>query len=65
MQRGWMLGVVALVGSISTAGAQDIAAGEATFRKCQVCHDVGENARNKLAPLNGLAGRKAGAIRKL
>ena len=43
--------------------AQDAAAGEATFRKCQVCHDVGENARSKLGPpLNGLDGRKAASV---
>lgn len=31
------------------------------FRKCQPCHDVGEQAKNKLGPqLNGLEGRKAG-----
>jgi cytochrome c len=43
--------------------AQDAAAGEASFRKCQVCHDVGEGAKNKLGPeLNGLDGRKAGTV---
>jgi len=48
---------------MTSAEARDIAAGEAAFRKCQVCHDVGENARNKLGPsLNGLDGRKAGTI---
>jgi len=63
MRRGLMLSVVALLGSIATAWAQDIAAGEAAFKKCQVCHDVGENARNKLGPaLNGLDGRKAGTV---
>ena len=42
---------------------QDVAAGEAAFRKCQVCHDLGETARSKLGPpLNGLDGRKAGSI---
>ena len=46
-----------------TASAQDIAAGETAFRKCQPCHDVGETARNKLGPaLNGLDGRKAGTV---
>src|SRR6516162_3141390 len=45
------------------ASAQDVTAGESAFRKCQVCHDVGENARNKLGPpLNGLDGRKAGSV---
>jgi cytochrome c len=63
MQRGVMLGVVALVGSISTTGAQDIAAGEAAFRKCQICHDVGQTARITVGPpLNSLDGRKAGSI---
>src|SRR5262245_49678945 len=46
-----------------SASAQDIAAGEAAFRKCQPCHDVGETARNKLGPtLNGLDGRQAGTV---
>jgi cytochrome c len=45
----------------SIARAQDAAKGEAVFRKCIVCHAVGENARNKTGPqLNGLFGRKAG-----
>ena len=63
MQRALMLGLVTLAGSVGTASAQDVAAGEAAFRKCQVCHDVGEGARNKLGPmLNGLDGRKAGTV---
>jgi cytochrome c len=62
MQKGLTLGLL-LAGSIGTASAQDIAAGESAFRKCQVCHDVGERARNKLGPmLNGLDGRKAGTV---
>jgi cytochrome c2 len=43
--------------------AQDVRAGEAAFRKCQICHDVGETARNMVGPpLNGLDGRRAGSI---
>ena len=43
------------------AAAQDLAAGEASFHKCQACHAVGVGAKNKLGPeLNGLVGRKAG-----
>src|SRR5262249_19549090 len=43
--------------------AQDASAGETSFRKCQPCHDVGEDAKNKLGPvLNGLDGRKAGTV---
>jgi cytochrome c len=49
--------------STGAALAQDVTAGEASFRKCQLCHDVGEEARNKLGPeLNGLNGRKSGAV---
>jgi cytochrome c len=45
------------------ARAQDVAAGETAFAKCRVCHDVGEDAKNKLGPvLNGLNGRKAGSV---
>ena len=45
------------------AKAQDLAAGEQSFRKCLPCHSVGEDARNKVGPvLNGLEGRKSGTI---
>jgi cytochrome c len=47
----------------SMAGAQDIAAGATSFKKCVACHDVGPTAKNKLGPvLNGLDGRKSGTI---
>ena len=47
---------------VGAAVAQDAAAGQASFAKCQACHAVGQGAKNKLGPeLNGLAGRKAGA----
>src|SRR3954467_4518591 len=43
------------------AQAQDLAAGEQSFKKCLPCHAVGEGAKNKVGPeLNGLDGRKAG-----
>jgi cytochrome c len=43
------------------AQAQDLAAGEQSFKKCLPCHAVGEGATNKVGPqLNGLDGRKAG-----
>ncbi len=55
--------VVLLVGSAQTAIAQDVDAGELSFRKCTVCHAVGEGAKNKIGPvLNGLAGRKSGTV---
>jgi cytochrome c len=56
-----MIGTVALMLSVGGAAAQDVAAGETSFKKCQPCHDIGEDARNKVGPeLNGLDGRKAG-----
>jgi len=45
------------------ASADDVAEGENAFKKCKTCHDVGENAKNKVGPLlNGLEGRKSGTI---
>jgi cytochrome c len=63
MVRDLMIGAVVLATSAGQTIAQDLAAGEASFRKCQPCHDVGEAAKNKLGPeLNGLDGRKAGTV---
>jgi len=55
--------IAAFAVSISTGAAlaQDVAAGENSFKKCFPCHSIGEDARNKVGPeLNGLDGRKAG-----
>src|ERR1700742_869145 len=53
--------LAAAVAMTGVAKAQDLAAGEQSFRKCGPCHSVGEDARNKVGPeLNGLDGRKAG-----
>jgi cytochrome c len=58
-----LISTVIFIAWVEAALAQDVTAGEAAFRKCQVCHDVGENARNKLGPpLNGLDGRKAASV---
>lgn len=43
--------------------AEQIAAGEAAFRACRACHQVGEGARNATGPqLNGIYGRPAASI---
>ena len=48
--------------SAVTLYAQDAEKGKASFRKCVLCHSIGENAKNKVGPeLNGLDGRSAGA----
>ena len=40
--------------------AQDVAAGETVFKKCQVCH-VADSDKNKVGPsLKGVIGRTAG-----
>jgi cytochrome c len=45
----------------AAAKAQDLAAGEQSFKKCLPCHAVGDGAANKVGPqLNGLDGKKAG-----
>ncbi len=55
---------LAMVGAFATgtaAQAQDVAAGEQSFKKCAPCHSIGPGAKNKVGPeLNGLDGRKAG-----
>jgi cytochrome c len=46
-----------------TANAQDVAAGEQSFKKCLSCHRIGEGAKNLVGPeLNGLDGRKSGSV---
>jgi cytochrome c len=57
------MAVVVLAAAAGSAKAQDLAAGEQSFRKCLPCHSVGEDARNKVGPvLNGLDGRKSGTV---
>jgi len=57
--------IAAVVLAVSTGAtlAQDVEAGESSFKKCLPCHDIGDDARNKVGPvLNGLAGRKSGTV---
>jgi len=64
--RNLALAAVILAASAGAALAQDAAAGETSFKKCMPCHDVGENARNKVGPvLNGLDSRKSGTVEGL
>jgi cytochrome c len=60
-----MLKLIALAAALTFAPrvalAQDVAAGGNSFKKCGICHSIGEGATNKIGPeLNGLDGRKAG-----
>src|SRR5262244_1274600 len=54
---------VVMAAMIQVAQAQDVAAGEQSFKKCLPCHSIGEGAKNKVGPvLNGLEGRHSGSI---
>lgn len=56
-----VLGAAALVSLSGAAYAGDATAGEQVFKKCKVCHQIGETAKNMVGPvLNGVVGRKAG-----
>ena len=61
--KALVLAAVAIGATMGAAQAQDLAAGEQSFRKCLPCHSVGEDARNKIGPvLNGIDGRKSGTV---
>lgn len=63
MTRMLVLAAAVLAASAGATRAQDLAAGENSFKKCLPCHSVGEDAKNKVGPvLNGLEGRKSGTI---
>ncbi len=58
----WAIAAV-MMAAVGSASAQDLAAGENSFKKCLPCHSVGADAKNKVGPvLNGLEGRKSGTI---
>jgi cytochrome c len=60
-------GALALLAAVP-AGAQEIdeelaAEGERVWRQCQACHQMGEDAQNRVGPhLNGVIGRQAGSL---
>ena len=57
------IAAAALAFASAPALAQDVAAGEAVFKRCAACHAVGPNAANKVGPhLNGVVGRVAGSL---
>ena len=61
MRTAWIGVAMAATLAAQAARAQDVAAGEQSFKKCFACHSVGEGARNKVGPeLNGLDGRHSG-----
>ena len=63
IMKSLVLASLTIAATMGMANAQDLAAGEQSFRKCSPCHAVGEDAKNKVGPvLNGLDGRKSGTV---
>src|SRR5947209_13665677 len=61
--KKYAVAAAAMVAFAAPAVAQDLAAGENSFKKCLPCHRVGADAKNLVGPLlNGLEGRKSGTI---
>ena len=64
MKNSLLIALFAVTSSLamaSAARAQDVGAGEASFKKCLACHSIGDGAKNKVGPeLNGIDGRKSG-----
>ena len=60
-----MLVTTALAFAGSSAHAQDADKGQQVFKKCRVCHMVGEKAKNRVGPpLNHIIGRNAASVEK-
>jgi cytochrome c len=56
------LGILLPFVAIGPAGAADVEAGKADFKKCALCHTT-EAGKNKIGPsLFGIVGRKAASI---
>src|SRR6201999_2772245 len=63
MKKSLLIALFAVtsLASASAARAQDVAAGEASFKKGLACHSIGDGAKDKVGPvLNGLDGRHSG-----
>ena len=60
-----MTAVLCLAVQVEAVSAEHmLSPGEAVFvKECAKCHQVGENARNRVGPvLNGILGRQAGTV---
>ena len=61
--KRWVSLAIVSAAIAAPAAAQDVAKGEAAFKRCRACHAVGPGAANKTGPeLNGIVGRKAAAV---
>lgn len=68
MTKGVRISIIAacMFGAAETSLAETFGSvenGEVLYQKCAGCHEVGEDARNKVGPqLNGIFGRTAGTV---
>lgn len=63
MKKTLIIATLALASLTQAARAQDVAAGEQSFKKCLPCHAIGADAKNKVGPvLNGIDGRHSGSV---
>jgi cytochrome c len=63
MKFAFLVAAAIVAVTAQTVQAQDVAAGEQSFKKCLPCHAVGADAKNKVGPvLNGLDGRHSGSV---
>ncbi|MBC8049566.1 MAG: cytochrome c family protein [Chitinophagales bacterium] len=64
MNKAFLLAAAAtLTFSAAANAAGDPVKGEAVFKKCKACHQVGPDAKNGVGPAqNGVVGRKAGSV---
>jgi cytochrome c len=66
MTRILQLAVLAVIFGLpagAMAAEGDPVAGENVFKKCKICHQIGEGAKNQVGPeQNGIVGRKAGSV---
>ncbi|MCC7346730.1 MAG: cytochrome c family protein [Variibacter sp.] len=59
----YAIAALVLFAAQAPASAQDLAAGETSYKKCLPCHAIGEGAKNKVGPvLNGIDGRQSGTV---
>ncbi len=55
------MAAICCIASSARAAEGDPAAGETVYKKCKICHQIGEGAKNQVGPeQNGVVGRKAG-----
>lgn len=64
MIKQMLASLVAVAALSAPAFAEgDAKKGERVFKKCQACHQVGEDAKNRVGPiLNDIIGRTAGTV---